>query len=73
MDDLKKKRSSDQSFWLVGQPDVDLIPDKRSKTLYKVRVNGFDYYNVKTGRVESGDANKIAMWMLDAEYSRQTG
>ena len=67
-DDLKKKRSSDQSFWLVGQPDVELIPDKRSKTLYKVRVNGFDYYNVKTGRVESGGASKIAMWMLDTSY-----
>ena len=67
-DDLKKKRSSDQSFWLVGQPDVELIPDKRSKTLYKVRVNGFDYYNVKTGRVESGGVSKIAMWALDTSY-----
>ena len=53
-DDLKKKRSSDQSFWLVGQPDVELIPDKRSKTRYKVKVNGFDYYDVKKGTVESG-------------------
>lgn len=26
-EDLKKKRSSDQSFWLVGQPDVELIRD----------------------------------------------
>lgn len=49
-DDLKKKRSSDQSFWLVGQPDVELIPDKRSKTRYKVKVNGFDYYDVKRAR-----------------------
>ncbi len=48
-DDLKKKRSSDQSFWLVGQPDVELIPDKRSKTRYKVKVNGFDYYDVEEG------------------------
>lgn len=31
-EDLKKKRSSDQSFWLVGQPDVELIRDGRSKT-----------------------------------------
>ena len=67
-EDLKKKRSSDQSFWLVGQPDVELIPDRRSKTLFKVRVNGFDYYNVKTGRVESGGASRIAMWMLDTSY-----
>jgi adenine-specific DNA-methyltransferase len=23
-EDLKKKRASNQSFWLVGRPDVDL-------------------------------------------------
>ena len=67
-EDLKKKRSSDQSFWLVGQPDVELIPDKRSKTRYKVRVNGFDYYDVKKGTVESGSTSRIAMWMLDTDY-----
>ena len=67
-DDLKKKRSSDQSFWLVGQPDVELISDKRSKTRYKVKVNGFDYYDVKKGTVESGSTSRISMWMLDTDY-----
>ena len=67
-EDLKKKRSSDQSFWLVGQPDVELIPDKRSKTRYKVKVNGFDYYDVKKGTVDSGSTARIAMWMLDTDY-----
>lgn len=67
-DDLKKKRSSDQSFWLVGQPDVELISDKRSKTRYKVKVNGFDYYDVKKGTVESGSTSRIPMWMLDTDY-----
>ncbi len=67
-EDLKKKRSSDQSFWLVGQPDVELIQDKRSKTRFKVRVNGFDYYDVTKGTVESGSTARIAMWMLDTDY-----
>ena len=67
-EDLKKKRSSDQSFWLVGQPDVELIRDGRAKNRYKVRVNGFDYYDVKKGTVESGNASRIAMWMLDTDY-----
>lgn len=67
-DDLKKKRSSDQSFWLVGQPDIELIPDKRSNTRYKVKVNGFDYYDVKKGTVESGSTSRISMWMLDTDY-----
>lgn len=64
-EDLKKKRSSDQSFWLVGQPDVELIRDGRSKTKFKVKVHGFDYYDVKKGTVESGSTSRIAMWMLD--------
>lgn len=67
-EDLKKKRSSDQSFWLVGQPDVELIRDGRSKRKFKVKVNGFDYYDVKKGTVESGSTSRIAMWMLDTDY-----
>lgn len=66
--DLKKKRSSDQSFWLVGQPDVELLPDERGEGWWRVRVLGFDYYDVRRGVVESGEAGRIAMWMLDADY-----
>lgn len=67
-EDLKKKRSSNQSFWLVGQPDVELIRDGRSKDRYRVTVKGFDYYDVKTGKVVSGTDSNIAMWMLDTNY-----
>ena len=63
--DLKKKRSSNESFWLVGQPDVEI---KKHGSKYEVVVNGFDYYNTKTGGIESGDASKIAMWELDTDY-----
>ena len=66
--DLKKKRSSNQSFFFIGQPDVELIHDKRTKDVYKVKVNGFDYYDPKTGKVKSGNVNNIAMWMLDEDY-----
>ena len=67
-EDLKKKRSSDQSFWFVGQPDVELVKDGRSNNRYKVKVHGFDYYDVKKGTVESGNTSRIAMWMLDTDY-----
>jgi len=63
--DLKKKRASNESFWLVGQPDVEI---NKQGTKYVVVVNGFDYYNTKTGEIESGDASKIAMWELDTDY-----
>ena len=64
--DLKKKERSAQSFFLIGQPDVELLELGEGK--YKVKVHGFDYYNVKTGIVESGDTSRIAMWMLDTNY-----
>ena len=35
---------------------------------YRVSIGGFDYYNTKTGQIESGSAEKIAMWMLDTNY-----
>lgn len=63
--DLKKKRASNESFWLVGQPDVEI---KKQGDKYVVGVNGFDYYNTKTGEIESGGASKIAMWELDTDY-----
>jgi adenine-specific DNA-methyltransferase len=68
--DLKKRRSSNQSFWLIGQPDVELIPIEigEDKGKYQVKVHGFDYYNVRTGEVDSGNADKIAMWSIDTNY-----
>jgi adenine-specific DNA-methyltransferase len=80
-DDLKKKRTSNQSFWLVGRPDVEIRPARKeelnvapgfspasSSGLYIAEVRGFDYYNTRTGTIESGDTTKIAMWLLDTDY-----
>ncbi|MBZ5667480.1 MAG: site-specific DNA-methyltransferase, partial [Acidobacteriia bacterium] len=68
--DLKKKRASNQSFWLVGRPDVDLrqIAKGDHKGKWEVEVKGFDYYNTRTGTIDSGDVSKIAMWLLDSDY-----
>jgi adenine-specific DNA-methyltransferase len=69
-DDLKKKRSSNESFWLIGQPDVKIkeIQSGDDKGKYIVEVNGFDYYDPKSGEVKSGGKGDIAMWMLDHDY-----
>jgi adenine-specific DNA-methyltransferase len=69
-DDLKKKRSSNESFWLIGQPDVRIEEIKKGedKGKYRVKVFGFDYYNPRDGHVESGGEADIAMWMLDPDY-----
>ena len=65
-DDLKKKRSSNESFWLIGQPDVALETTKDGQ--FRVSVHGFDYFNTKTGNIESGGSDRIAMWLLDPDY-----
>ena len=69
-EDLKRKRASNESFWLIGQPDVLLhyIAKGQNTGKWQVVVQGFDYYNTKTGDVESGGEDKIAMWMLDTDY-----
>ena len=69
-DDLKKKRASNESFWLMGQPDVELrrVNDGEHKGKLQVEVHGFDYYNTRNGQIESGDTRKIALWMLDTDY-----
>ncbi len=65
-DDLKKARSSNQSFWLVGQPQVELrkLDDGR----YELEVLGFDYFDTKEGELISGGTKKVAMWLLDTDY-----
>ena len=68
--DLKRKRASNESFWLIGQPDVQVeaVADGEDAGKHRVRVSGFDYYNTKTGAVESGSQQQIALWMLDTDY-----
>ncbi|MEI6652239.1 MAG: site-specific DNA-methyltransferase [Chlorobiaceae bacterium] len=69
-DDLKKKRASSESFWLIGQPDVSLRKIQRGKDQgkWELEVYGFDYYNTRTGAIESGNAQQIAVWLLDTDY-----
>lgn len=68
-EDLKKassKSSTNQSFWLMGQPDVRLAQTKAG--LWQVEVNGFDYFDTNKGELVSGGKGKIAAWSLDIDY-----
>ena len=68
--DLKRKRATNESFWLIGQPDVEVerIGDGEHAGKVRVSVHGFDYYNTRTGGIESGGSDRIAVWMLDPDY-----
>ena len=69
-DDLRKKRSSNQSYWLIGQPDIEI---KENKNYYTVKVNGFDYYNpLSKGEIISRGSKNIALWMIDCNYDERS-
>ncbi len=75
--DLRKKRSSNQSYWLIGQPDVEVIkikacPHESGELKYKVKVNGFDYYDPISGEIISKGTRHIAMWFLDTDYDERS-
>ena len=69
-DDLKRRRAGNESFWLIGQPEVEVERIEAGEHAGKLRVSvhGFDYYNTRTGGLESGGGDRIALWMLDPDY-----
>lgn len=69
-EDLKKGRASNQSFWLMGQPDVELRQRKDGQ--YEVEVNGFDYFDTAKSELVSGGKKNIAAWMLDTDYDERS-
>ncbi len=69
-EDLKKARSSNQSFWLMGQPDVE-VKNLKDGT-FQVEVHGFDYFDTVKGELVSGGKGKIAMWLLDTDYDERS-
>ncbi|KQX97766.1 DNA methylase [Rhodanobacter sp. Root480] len=69
-EDLKKKQRGNQSFWLMGQPDVELRRLKDGH--YQVEVHGFDYFDTNKGDLVSGGKGKIAMWSLDTDYDERS-
>jgi len=68
--DLRKKKRENQSYWLIGQPDVEV--EKLKDGTYKVKVNGFDYYDPVSGEIESKSNKHIAMWFLDSDYDERS-
>ncbi len=69
-DDLKKKQTGSDSFWLIGQPDIQVEQIRAGDHVGRwfVKVEGFDYFNTRTSELTSGNAENIAIWMLDTDY-----
>jgi adenine-specific DNA-methyltransferase len=52
----------------AGRAPGACIAKGDDKGKWRVVVQGFDYYNTKTGGIESGGAHQIAVWLLDTDY-----
>ena len=48
--------------------EVERSDDGEHAGKVRVSVHGFDYYNTRTGGIESGGSDRIAVWMLDPDY-----
>ena len=66
MTDLLKRQARNQSFILVGQPDVQLKMGVDGRLT--VEVLGFDYYDPVKQAMVTGSPKNIAMWMVDGNY-----
>lgn len=63
--DLKRKQSSNELFWLIGQPDIaHNVKNKK----HVIEINGLDYFDVDKDKIISLNTDKIVMWMLDTDY-----
>ena len=69
-EDLKKARSGNDGFWLMGQPEVEVR--RRKDGLWEVEVHGFDYFDTARGELVSGGTSKIALWSLDTDYDERS-
>nr|WP_255440731.1 site-specific DNA-methyltransferase [Paracoccus sp. MC1854] len=56
-------------FVVFGEPDIELVEEGDR---LRVELKGVDIYRPQTGKVESSDAEDIACWFIDTDYSGES-
>ena len=67
-DDLKNTGKGNL-FVIFGEPDIDIIPEGSD---LKVKINGVDVFDPRTGEVRSDNASGIACWFIDTDYNGES-
>ena len=70
-DDLKNTRSANL-FVVFGDPDIDVLPDEQDADRIRVRVNGTDVYDPRSGQIRSHGPNELACWFIDTDYNQES-
>jgi adenine-specific DNA-methyltransferase len=69
-DELLKKTGSGNLFMVFGEPDIDILKEK--KDLIVVKINGVDVYDPTTGEIRSSSTDDIACWFVDTNYNSES-
>ncbi|WP_106744691.1 site-specific DNA-methyltransferase [Yoonia maritima] len=56
-------------FVVFGEPDIELLEEGDR---LRVELKGVDIFRPQTGEVESSDADDIACWFIDTDYSGES-
>jgi len=67
-DDLKNTGKGNL-FVIFGEPDIDIISEGDQ---YRVKINGVDVFDPRSGEVRSDDADGIACWFIDTDYNGES-
>jgi len=70
MGEALKKTGAGNLFTVFGEPDIELR-DNGDDTL-TVELHGVDVYDPTTGEVRSDSTDKVALWMIDTDYSGES-
>ncbi len=69
MSDDLKNTGKGNLFVIFGEPDIDIIPEGAD---LKVKINGVDVFDPRTGEVRSDNASGIACWFIDTDYNGES-
>ena len=69
-----KNTGAGNLFVVFGEPDIAIedAGTANSKPQIRVHIRGVDVFHPQTGEVRSGDADSIALWMIDTDYNEES-
>jgi adenine-specific DNA-methyltransferase len=56
-------------FVIFGEPDIDILTESGQ---LRVKINGVDVFDPRTGDIRSDNADGIACWFLDTDYNGES-
>lgn len=57
-------------FVIFGEPDIDVLDSEGDKL--RVKINGVDVFDPRTGEVRSDGPEGIACWFIDTDYNSES-